>query len=71
MLQTHSQQCKGNKIFFYHWGYRLNRSTRLRHRAFGNFISNTLAAIATYFFFPKKPSIRFGKEAMAVLTTKQ
>jgi hypothetical protein len=30
-----------------------------RHRSFGNFISNTLAAIATYCFFPKKPAIRF------------
>jgi hypothetical protein len=30
-----------------------------RHRSFANFISNTLAAIATYCFFPKKPAIRF------------
>lgn len=30
-----------------------------RHRSFTNFITNLLAAIATYFFFPKKPTIRF------------
>lgn len=33
-----------------------------RHRSFGNFISNTLATIATYCFFPKKISIRFNNE---------
>jgi hypothetical protein len=30
-----------------------------RHRSFGNFISNLLAAIATYSFFSKKPSIKY------------
>lgn len=30
-----------------------------RHRSFGNFISNILAALATYSFFPKKPSIQY------------
>lgn len=33
-----------------------------RHRSFNNFISNTLAAIATYCFLPKKPSIRFNQQ---------
>ena len=33
-----------------------------RHRSFNNFISNTLAAIATYCFFPKKPTIRFNND---------
>ncbi len=28
-----------------------------RHRAFANFITNALSAIAAYCFFPKKPSI--------------
>ena len=28
-----------------------------RHRSFSNFIVNTIAALATYCFFPKKPSI--------------
>ena len=40
-----------------------------RHRSFGNFISNTLAAIATYCFFPKKPTIRFDKDCRDLLTT--
>ncbi len=39
-----------------------------RHRSFGNFISNILAAIATYSFFPKKPTITFGNNAMGLLT---
>lgn len=39
-----------------------------RHRSFGNFISNTLAAIATYCFFPKKPTIRFQNDCMNLLT---
>ena len=30
-----------------------------RHRSFNNFISNLLAGIATYSFFPKKPSIKY------------
>ena len=30
-----------------------------RHRSFGNFISNLLAGLATYSFFPKKPSIKY------------
>ena len=29
-----------------------------RHRSFSNFIVNTIAALAAYCFFPKKPSIR-------------
>ena len=33
-----------------------------RHRSFGNFISNLLAGLATYSFFPKKPSIKFDVE---------
>lgn len=33
-----------------------------RHRSFNNFITNLLAAIATYFFFPKKPTIRFNND---------
>ena len=33
-----------------------------RHRSFDNFISNLLAGIATYFFLPKKPNIRFNNE---------
>ena len=33
-----------------------------RHRSFGNFISNLLAGIATYSFFPKKPSIKYEVE---------
>ena len=28
-----------------------------RHRSFSNFIVNTIAAIAAYCYFPKKPSI--------------
>ncbi len=28
-----------------------------RHRSFSNFIVNTIAALAAYCFFPKKPSI--------------
>lgn len=40
-----------------------------RHRSFGNFISNTLAAIATYCFFPKKPTIRFHKDCSEIVTT--
>ncbi len=39
----------------------------LRHRSFDNFISNTLAAIATYCFFPKKPTIRFDNDCMDLL----
>jgi len=30
-----------------------------RHRAFTNFIANTVAALIEYSFFPKKPSIKF------------
>lgn len=30
-----------------------------RHRAFGNFISNLLAGLVAYCFFPKKPSIKY------------
>ena len=30
-----------------------------RHRSFGNFISNLLAGLIAYSFFPKKPSIKF------------
>ena len=33
-----------------------------RHRCFDNFISNLLAAIATYCFLPKKPNIRFNND---------
>ena len=40
-----------------------------RHRSFGNFISNTLAAIATYCFFPKKPTIRFDNDCRAIENT--
>lgn len=40
-----------------------------RHRSFGNFISNTLAAIATYCFFPKKPTIRFDMDCKELLIT--
>ena len=38
-----------------------------RHRSFGNFISNILAAIATYCFFPKKPTIRFDNNTIDLL----
>ena len=30
-----------------------------RHRAFGNFVSNLLAGLVAYCFFPKKPAIKF------------
>jgi hypothetical protein len=40
-----------------------------RHRSFGNFISNTLAAIATYCFFPKKPTIRFDNNSIDLINT--
>jgi len=30
-----------------------------RHRSFSNFISNTIAALIAYSFFPKKPSIKY------------
>lgn len=30
-----------------------------RHRSFGNFLSNLIAALITYHFFPKKPSIKY------------
>lgn len=30
-----------------------------RHRSFGNFITNLLAGLVAYSFFPKKPSIKF------------
>lgn len=30
-----------------------------RHRSFGNFISNLLAGLVTYSFFPKKPAIKY------------
>ena len=30
-----------------------------RHRSFANFISNMIAALITYSFFPKKPSINY------------
>ena len=33
-----------------------------RHRSFGNFISNLLAGIITYSFFPKKPTIKYDVE---------
>jgi len=33
-----------------------------RHRSFGNFITNTLAALIAYSFFPKKPAIKFETE---------
>ncbi len=33
-----------------------------RHRSFGNFITNTIAALIAYSFFPKKPSIKFETE---------
>ncbi|MFO0320967.1 MAG: transposase, partial [Bacteroidota bacterium] len=34
-----------------------------RYRSFNNFITNLLAAIATYFFFPIKPTIRFNNDS--------
>jgi len=33
-----------------------------RHRSFGNFISNLVAGLIAYSFFPKKPSIKFETE---------
>jgi len=33
-----------------------------RHRSFGNFISNLVAGLIAYSFFPKKPSIKFEME---------
>jgi len=30
-----------------------------RHRSFLGFVSNTIAALIAYSFFPKKPSIKF------------
>jgi Transposase DDE domain len=33
-----------------------------RHRSFGNFISNIIAALIAYSFFPKKPAIKFEME---------
>ena len=30
-----------------------------RHRAFVNFLTNTIAALIAYSFFPKKPAIKF------------
>jgi Transposase DDE domain len=33
-----------------------------RHRSFGNFISNLVAGLIAYSFFPKKPSIKFDTE---------
>ena len=30
-----------------------------RHRSFGNFISNMIAGLIAYSFFPKKPSIKY------------
>ncbi|MCC7050261.1 MAG: hypothetical protein IT239_00575 [Bacteroidia bacterium] len=39
----------------------------LRCRSFGNFISNTLAAIVTYCVFPKKPAIRFDNDTLDLL----
>jgi len=32
-----------------------------RHRSFNGFVSNTIAVLIAYFFFPKKPSIKFEK----------
>ena len=37
-----------------------------RHRSFTNFLTNTLAAMIAYSFFPKKPAIKF-----EVVTTNQ
>jgi hypothetical protein len=39
-----------------------------RHRSFNNFITNILVAIATYSFFPKKPTIRFDNNDRELLT---
>ena len=33
-----------------------------RHRSFTNFLTNTLAAMIAYSFFPKKPAIKFEVE---------
>lgn len=33
-----------------------------RHRSFGNFISNLVAGLIAYSFFPKKPAIKFDIE---------
>ena len=33
-----------------------------RHRSFNGFISNTIAALIAYSFFPKKPAIKFNEE---------
>lgn len=33
-----------------------------RHRSFGNFISNLVAGLIEYSFFPKKPAIKFDAE---------
>ena len=33
-----------------------------RHRSFGNFITNMLAGLIAYSFFPKKPSIKYEVE---------
>ena len=33
-----------------------------RHRSFANFISNLVAGLIAYSFFPKKPSIKFEME---------
>ena len=33
-----------------------------RHRSFNGFISNTIAALMAYSFFPKKPAIKFNPQ---------
>lgn len=39
-----------------------------RHRSFGNFISNLVAGLIAYSFFPKKPSIKFEMECSNQIT---
>lgn len=39
-----------------------------RHRSFENFISNTIAALIAYSFFPKKPAIKYQVEKTTQMT---
>ncbi len=38
-----------------------------RHRSFGNFITNMIAGLIAYSFFPKKPAIKYDVETTAQL----
>ena len=33
-----------------------------RHRSFSNFIANLISGLLAYYYFPKKPSIKYEKE---------